>query len=102
MYTISLLGPALLTACIEGFLTGNGYFCTIDPPAQQAVKYYEPEKSCYVDGIFYPRCADSKDKLVKHYHDVLKNDYEKTTVSSCIPFEQSFFCSDTTNRTKNP
>lgn len=31
------------------------------------------EKSCYLDGIFYPNCKDTESKIVWHYHNQLKS-----------------------------
>lgn len=55
----------VLTACLEGDI-----ICIRDTPSK--VIYHEPEKSCYVDGVFYPRCADYDNPEVKHYHNLLK------------------------------
>jgi hypothetical protein len=56
----------VLTSCIRGTI-----ICERDTPPK--VVYREPEKSCYVEGIFYPRCADYDNPEVKHYHNLLKN-----------------------------
>jgi len=74
MYTLKFLAPILFSACVEGILnSGNGYICNIDQSKPNVVKYYEPEKSCYVEGVFYPRCKDYDNPEVKHYHNLLRN-----------------------------
>ena len=57
----------VLTACIRGTI-----ICERDIPPSRLV-YNEPGKSCYVDGVFYPRCSDFDNPEVKHYHNLLKN-----------------------------
>jgi hypothetical protein len=54
-----------LQLCLDG-----AYLCTRDIPPKPI--YREPEKSCYVDGVFYPRCADYDNPEVKYYHNLLK------------------------------
>jgi hypothetical protein len=56
----------VLTACLKGNI-----ICIRDAPSPKLV-FREPEKSCYVDGIFYPRCKDYDNPEVKHYHNLLK------------------------------
>ena len=34
-------------------------FCLVPKPQQNMVKYYEPNKSCYVNGTFYTKCEDA-------------------------------------------
>ena len=58
MYTIKLLAPFIATMCLEGVTTGQGEICVIDPPKPSMLKYYEPGKSCYVNGTFYRKCED--------------------------------------------
>jgi len=58
MYTLKLLAPLLVTMCAEGLTTGQGDHCVIDNSKPNVVKYYEPGKSCYVNGIFYYKCED--------------------------------------------
>lgn len=55
----------LLQLCLNGT-----HFCIRDVPPQ--VTQNNPEKSCYVDGVFYPRCADYDNPEVKYYHNLLK------------------------------
>jgi hypothetical protein len=57
MYTIKLLAPAALMLCAESALTNRGH-CALDAPKPYVVRYYEPGKSCYVNGIFYEKCED--------------------------------------------
>ena len=58
MYTLKFLAPLLVTMCAEGLTTGQGDHCVIDNSKPNVVKYYEPGKSCYVNGIFYYKCED--------------------------------------------
>lgn len=79
MYTLSFLGPLLLGACSDGIMNsvlGNrdGLLCNLDNSQPQVIQYsYNTEKSCYKDGIFYPRCKDLENPKVWHYHNLLKN-----------------------------
>ena len=59
MYTIKLLAPFVAAMCMEGLTTGQGDYCVIDSPKPNVVKYYEPGKSCYKNGIFYEKCENS-------------------------------------------
>ena len=58
MFTLKFLAPILFTMCAEEFLSGQGDYCVVDKGQPQMVKYYEPGKSCYVNGIFYSKCED--------------------------------------------
>ena len=58
MYTIKLLAPAALMFCVEGALSNRGY-CSLNQQKPNVVKYYEPGKSCYKNGIFYEKCENS-------------------------------------------
>lgn len=58
----------LLQLCVNGT-----YICERDYPKPAQV-YNEPEKSCYRDGVFYPRCKDLEDPEVLHYHNLFKKD----------------------------
>ena len=58
MYTLKLLAPFLLQVCANEFVSGQGDYCVVDNSNPQVVKYYEPGKSCYANGIFYPKCED--------------------------------------------
>ena len=58
MYTLKLLAPILLSMCVEEFATKQGDYCVVDNSNPQVVKYYEPGKSCYVNGTFYQKCED--------------------------------------------
>jgi len=60
MYTLKILAPFLLQACATEFLSGQGDYCVVDKGQPQVVKYYEPGKSCYLNGIFYSKCEDRK------------------------------------------
>ena len=55
MYTIKLLAPAALLMCAESALSNRGY-CALDQPRPAVVKYYEPGKSCYIEGVFHQSC----------------------------------------------
>ena len=58
MYTLKLLAPLVLTMCAEGLTTGQGDYCVVDNNKPNVVKYYEPGKSCYVNGTFYRKCEE--------------------------------------------
>ncbi len=58
MYTLKLLAPLVVAMCAEGLTTGQGDHCVIDNRPPNVVKYYEPGKSCYVNGTFYSKCED--------------------------------------------
>ena len=58
MYTLKLLAPLVLTVCAEGLTTGQGDYCVVDNNKHNVVKYYEPGKSCYVNGTFYRKCEE--------------------------------------------
>ena len=45
--------------CFQNFVSNNGYFCSVDASRAPMVKYYEPGKSCYVNGTFYTKCEDA-------------------------------------------
>ena len=57
MYTLKYLAPFLAAACLEGITTDQGDICVLSEPTP-VVKYYEPGKSCYVNGTFYRNCVD--------------------------------------------
>ena len=59
MYTLKLLAPLVLSVCAEGLTTGQGDYCVVDSPQPTVVKFYEPGKSCYVNGTFYRKCEES-------------------------------------------
>jgi len=59
MYTLKLLAPFVASLCLEGVTTGQGDYCVIDNSKPNVVKYYEPGKSCYKNGIFYEKCENS-------------------------------------------
>jgi len=56
MYTIKLLAPILLSVCAEEFLSRNGDYCVVNSSSAPTIKYYEPGKSCYIEGVFYTSC----------------------------------------------
>lgn len=57
IYTLKFLAPIALSTCANEFLSGQGDYCAIQyPPA--VIKYYEPGKSCYVNGTFYKNCNE--------------------------------------------
>ena len=57
MYTLEFLIPTALTFCLGGALSNRGP-CSIDQLKPNVIKYYEPGKSCYVNGVFYTKCED--------------------------------------------
>jgi hypothetical protein len=48
----------LINVCLNGLLYSTGIVCNIDSYKLPVVKYYEPGKSCYVNGTFYTKCED--------------------------------------------
>jgi hypothetical protein len=60
MYTLKLLAPLIVASCLEGVTTGQGDACVFREPTP-VVKYYEPGKSCYVNGTFYSQCEQRHD-----------------------------------------
>ena len=58
MYTLKLLTPFIMGMCLEGMTIGQGDYCVLDNKPANVVKYYEPGKSCYVNGTFYSKCED--------------------------------------------
>ena len=58
MYTIKLLAPVLVGLCANNFTEKQGELCNVRQTPTPVVKYYEPGKSCYVNGIFYKNCED--------------------------------------------
>ena len=57
MYTLKLLAPLIALSCAEGLTTGQGDVCVLREPVP-SVRYYEPGKSCDVNGTFYRNCAN--------------------------------------------
>ena len=58
MYTLQLLAPLVVATCVEGLINKQGIYCVVDNTPPSVVKYYEPGKSCYVNGTFYSKCED--------------------------------------------
>jgi len=58
MYTIKILAPVLMGLCTNNFLNEQGEYCNVNQTPSPVVKYYEPGKSCYVNGTFYRKCED--------------------------------------------
>ena len=56
MYTIKLLAPFLMGVCANNFLEGQGEYCNPRQTNPSVVKYYEPGKACYIEGVFYKSC----------------------------------------------
>jgi hypothetical protein len=48
----------IINACLNGLIYSTGVVCVVDYPNPSVVKYYEPGKSCYVNGTFYTKCED--------------------------------------------
>jgi len=59
MNTIQLLAPFFVGMCVNNFIDRQGDFCNIKQTPASVVKYYEPGKSCYKNGIFYEKCENS-------------------------------------------
>ena len=58
MYALDFLIPTALTVCLGGAINHVGP-CAIDKPSVPGIRYYEPGKSCYVNGTFYEKCENS-------------------------------------------
>ena len=58
MYTLKLLAPLAASLCMGNFVEKQGELCNIRQTPTPVVKYYEPGKSCYVNGTFYSKCED--------------------------------------------
>ena len=76
MYTLELLkalAPFAGALCVENFVYRQGDFCNFRDYPPAVVKYdkQNSEKSCYKDGIFYPRCKDLENPEVLRYHNLL-------------------------------
>ena len=57
MNTLEFLIPTALTFCLGGVINNIGP-CALDKPSAPGIRYYEPGKSCYKNGIFYEKCED--------------------------------------------
>ena len=44
--------------CADNFMNGQGEYCNPRQSKPNVVRYYEPGKSCYVNGTFYTKCED--------------------------------------------
>ena len=76
MYTLYLLkglAPFVGGLCLDNFIRKQGDLCNVRQPPDFVVKYdkQDLEKSCYRDGIFYPRCKDLENPEVLYYHTLL-------------------------------
>ena len=60
MYTLKLLSPILVSLCANNFAEKQGELCNFRQQPASVVKYYEPGKSCYVNGVFYQKCEETK------------------------------------------
>lgn len=60
MFTINFLSPFIVNHCISNLVNNRGNLCNTGQTQLTKIKYYEPEKSCYVNGVFYSRCGDSQ------------------------------------------
>jgi hypothetical protein len=58
MYTVKLLAPFVASLCMNNFVEKQGELCNVRQTSPPVVKYYEPGKSCYVNGTFYKKCED--------------------------------------------
>ena len=63
MYTIKFLAPILMIGCANNLLQGQGEYCSLDQSKPSVVKYYEPAKSCYVNGTFYRKCEEANGSI---------------------------------------
>jgi len=59
MYTIQFLAPFIAGLCFDNFTTKQGELCNVRQEPSSVVKYYESNKSCYVNGTFYRQCKES-------------------------------------------
>jgi len=73
MYTLQFLAPIVAGLCFDNFMSKQGELCNFRESPPNVVKYYQAGKSCYRDGVFYPRCEDLENKEVQYYHNLLKN-----------------------------
>ena len=55
---LEVVVPFFIQSCLRGLTEKAGDYCVIDRPNPSIVKYYEPGKSCYVNGTFYTKCED--------------------------------------------
>lgn len=63
MYTIKFLAPIIAGLCFNNVSNGQGDFCNLDQPHPSMVRYYEPGKSCYVNGTFYTKCDEVNESI---------------------------------------
>jgi len=63
MYTLQLLAPLIVATCLEGVTTGQGDYCVLDSSPPNVVKFYEPGKSCYINGTFYSKCEEANGSI---------------------------------------
>lgn len=68
MNTLQFLAPLFVGMCVNNFMEKQGDLCNVRQSNPNVVKYYQPGKSCYRDGVFYPRCEDLENKEVQYYH----------------------------------
>jgi len=59
MYTVKLLAPFVASLCMGNFVEKQGELCNVRQTPPSVLKYYEPGKSCYVNGTFYRNCAEA-------------------------------------------
>ena len=58
MYTLKLLAPFVASLCMGNFVEKQGELCNVRQEPPSVLQYYEPGKSCYVNGTFYKKCED--------------------------------------------
>lgn len=58
MYTLKFLAPFVASLCMNNFVEKQGELCNLRQEPPSVLQYYEPGKSCYVNGIFYSKCED--------------------------------------------
>lgn len=59
MNTIEILAPFVVGICLNNFVSVKGDICNVRQSSPPVVKYYEPGKACYKNGIFYEKCENS-------------------------------------------
>lgn len=77
MYVLSF--ACILIGCFEtipfhriGFVKNGVALDFSSSPIKQEQIVNKPSDPCVRDGIFYQNCKDTEDKIVWHYHNLLK------------------------------
>ena len=58
MGAVEVLSPIFIGLCLNNFVGKQGTVCNVRQTSPSVIKYYEPGKSCYVNGTFYSKCED--------------------------------------------